>query len=98
MSRHDAVGLVPGRRRATLALDRVAVGGVLRQLREGVVEVLGRLAHHGGALVDHPLADEARVEVDLGAHLVMAHVLDTADEDDVGRAHRDLARARRSSP
>ena len=28
------------------------------------------------------------------AHRVVAHVLDAADEDDVGGAHRDLARAR----
>ena len=79
----------------TLALERVAVGRLPRQLREGVVEVLGRLAHHGGALVDQPLADEARVEVDLVAHRVMAHVLDAADDHEVGGAHRDLAGAGR---
>ena len=56
------------------------------------MEVLGGLPHHGGALVDQPLADEARVEVDLGAHRVMAHVLDAADDDEVGRTHRDLPR------
>ena len=59
------------------------------------MEVLGRLPHHGGALVDQPLADEPRVEVDLLAHRVMAHVLDAADDDEVGRSHRDLAGARR---
>ena len=41
-----------------------------------------------------PLCDEARVEVDVGAHRVVAHVLDAADEDDVGGAHRDLAGTR----
>ena len=87
--------LVPRGRRAALALERVAVGALARQLREGVVEVLGGLPHHGGALVDQPLADEARVEVDLGAHRVVAHVLDAADDDEVGRAHRDLAGAGR---
>ena len=55
------------------------------------MEVLGRLPHHGGALVDQPLADEARVEVDLGAHRVVAHVLDAAGDGEVGGAHRDLA-------
>ena len=88
--RHDPVLLRPRGRRAALALERVAIGALARQLRERVVEVLGGLPHHGGALVDQPLADEARVEVDLGAHRVMAHVLDAADDDEVGRAHRDL--------
>ena len=41
-----------------------------------------------------PLGDEPRVEVDVLAHRVVAHVLDAADEDDVGGAHRDLAGAR----
>ena len=59
------------------------------------MEVLGRLAHHRCRLVDDPLRDEARVEVDVLAHRVVAHVLDAADEDDVGRAHRDLARSAR---
>ena len=92
---HDPVRLVPGPRRPALALERVAIRGLPRQLREGVVEVLGRLPHHGGALVDQPLADEARVEVDLCAHRVMAHVLDAAHDDEVGGAHRDLAGAGR---
>ena len=42
-----------------------------------------------------PLGDEARVEVDVGAHRVVAHVLDAAREHDVGGAHRDLAGAGR---
>ena len=83
------------RGRPDLALERVRVGGLPRQLRERVVEVLGRLPHHGCALVDQPLADESRVEVDLLAHRVVAHVLDAADEHEVGGAHRDLAGARR---
>ena len=56
------------------------------------MEVLGRLTHHGGALVDQPLGDEARVEVDVVAHRVVAHVLDAARDRQVARAHRDLAR------
>ena len=70
------------------------VGVVLRQLREAVVQVLGGRAHRHGRGVDEPLGDEARVEVDVLAHRVVAHVLDAAGEDDVGRAHRDLAGAR----
>ena len=54
------------------------------------MEILGRLSHDGRRLVDEPLGDEARVEVDVGAHRVVAHVLDAADEDDIGGAHRDL--------
>ena len=42
-------------------------------------------------LVDQPLGDEARVEVDVLAHRVVAHVLDAARDRDVGRAERDLA-------
>ncbi len=57
------------------------------------MEVLRRLAHHRCGLVDQPLGDEARVEVDVLAHRVVTHVLDAADEDDVGRAHCDLSRA-----
>ena len=92
---HDPVFVVPGPGGPALALEGVAVGGLARQLGEGVVEVLGRLSHHGGALVDQPLADEARIEVDLGAHRVVSHVLDAADDHEVGRAHRDLAGAGR---
>ncbi len=58
------------------------------------MEVLRRLPHDGRRLVDQPLGDEPRVEVDVGAHRVMPHVLDAADEHDVGRTHRDLACAR----
>ena len=86
---HDA--FVPGLAGASLGLDRVGVGRFLRQVREGVVEVLRRLSHDGRGVVDDPLGDEAGVEVDVGAHRVVAHVLDAAHEDDVGRAHRDLA-------
>ncbi len=71
------------------------VGHLARQLGEAVVEVLRCLAHHGGALVDDALGEEARVEVDLRAHDVMAHVLDAAHEDDVRGAHCDLTRAGR---
>ena len=74
-----------------LALDGERVRILLRQVREGVVEVLGRLPHHRCGLVDDPLRDEARVEVDVLAHRVVAHVLDAADEHDVGGAHCDLA-------
>ena len=81
--------------RLLLRGERERVRVLARQVREGVVEVLGGLAHHRGGLVDDPLRDEARVEVDVLAHRVVAHVLDAADEDDVSGAHRDLARARR---
>ena len=57
------------------------------------MEVLRRLPHRRRGLVDDALGDEARVEVDVVAHRVVTHVLDAADEDDVGRAHRDLAGA-----
>ena len=65
--------------------------------REAVVEVLGRRAHRHRGRVDEPLGDEARVEVDLLAHRVVAHVLDAAREHDVGGAEGDLAGGR-SSP
>ncbi len=58
------------------------------------MEVLGGLAHDGGALVDQPLGDEARVEVDVLAHRVVAHVLDPAGDREIAGAHRDLARRR----
>ncbi len=93
--RHDDVvhhALVPGLSGASLGLDRVSVGRLPRQVREGVVEVLRRLPHDGRGVVDDPLCDEAGVEVDVGAHRVVAHVLDAADEDDLGGTHRDLAR------
>ena len=94
-ARHHAVLLGPGPGRPDLALERVAVGRLPRQMGEGVVEILGRLAHHGSALVDQSLAHEARVEVDLVAHRVVPHVLDAADEHEIGGAHRDLAGAGR---
>ncbi len=82
---------VPRCRRALLRLERERVGALLRDRGEAVVQVLGRLAHRRGGLVDQPLGDEARVEVDVLAHRVMAHVLDAAGERDVDRAERDLA-------
>ena len=90
---HHAV--LPGRRGLALRLGGEAIGVLPRELREAVVQVLGRRAHHRGRLVDQALGDEARVEVDVLAHRMVAHVLDAAGEDDVGRAHRDLARAGR---
>ena len=54
------------------------------------MQVLRGLAHRRGRLVDQALGDEARVEVDVLAHRVVAHVLDAAGERDVGRAERDL--------
>ena len=56
------------------------------------MEVLGGLAHHGGARVDQPLGDEARVEVDVLAHRVVAHVLDASGDREVAGTHRDLPR------
>jgi hypothetical protein len=55
------------------------------------VQVLRGLAHHGGAFVDQALGDEARVEVDVLSHRVMAHVLDAARDREVTGAHGDLA-------
>ena len=57
------------------------------------MQVLGGRAHRHRRRVDEPLGDEARVEVDVLAHRVVAHVLDAAGEHDVGGAHRDLAGA-----
>jgi len=56
------------------------------------VQVLGRRAHGHRRGVDQALGDEARVEVDVLAHGVVAHVLDASREHDVGRTHCDLAR------
>ncbi len=81
----------PGVVRTTLALRRVAVGVLARELGERVVEVLRCLSHHGGALVDQALGHEAGIEVDLLAHRVMAHVLDAAGDREVARAEGDLA-------
>ncbi len=75
---------------ATLGLDGIRVCRLSRQLRERVVEVLRRLPHDGGGLVDEPFGDETRVEVDGSSHRVVTHVLDAADEHDIGGAHRDL--------
>ena len=96
--RHDRLphhAVLPGRRRALLRLDRERVRALLRDRREAVVQVLGGLAHRRGGLVDQPLGDEARIEVDVLAHRVMAHVLDAAGERDVDGAERDLSRGGR---
>ncbi len=88
---HDAV--LPRGGRPLLRAHRVCVGVLSGQLRKAVVQVLGSRAHRHGRGVDEPLGHEARVEIDVFAHRMVAHVLDTAGEDDVGRPHRDLARA-----
>ena len=88
---HDAV--LPRRGRALLRAHGVGVRVLLGQLWEAVVQVLGGRAHRYGRGIDEPLGDEARVEVDVVAHRVVAHVLDAAGEDEVGCAHRDLAGA-----
>ena len=93
--REHAVAIGPRLRRAPLRLRRVPVGRLLRQRRERVVEVLGGLSHDGCALVDEPLRHEPRVEVDVLAHRVVSHVLDTAGDREVAGAHRDLARGGR---
>ena len=93
--RHHAVLLVPGAAGPELALHCVPVCRLTGQLRVGVVKVLGGLPHHGGALVDQPLAHEPRVELDLRAHRVVTHVLDAADDDEISRTHRDLSGAGR---
>ena len=89
---HDAV--LPRRRRALLRAHGELVRRFLRQLRKAVVQVLRGRAHRDRGVVDQPLRDEARVEVHLGAHRMVAHVLDAAGEHDVRCAHRDLACAR----
>ena len=76
-----------------LALEGVPVCRLPRQPWEGVVEVLGRLTHYRGALVDQSFADEPRVELHLGAHRVVPHVLDASDDHEIRRAHRDLSGA-----
>ncbi len=86
---HDAV--LPRGGGLLLRRHGERVRALLRDLRKAVVQVLGGLSHRRGGLVDQPLRDEARVEVDLGAHRVVAHVLDAAGERDVHRAERDLA-------
>ena len=90
----DAVRLGPRRGGPPLRLGGVAVGVLLRQLRERVVQVLGRLAHDRSALVDQPLGDEAGVEVDVVAHRMVSHVLHAAGDREVAGAHRDLTRGR----
>jgi len=55
------------------------------------VEVLRGRTHRDGRRVDEALRDEARVEVDLLGHRVMAHVLHAAREDDVARSVGDLS-------
>ena len=90
-ARVHAVRVVPRGCGSPLRLGGVAVGVLAGQAWQLVVEVLRRLAHHGGALVDQPVGDEARVEVDVVAHRVVAHVLDAAGDRQVARPHRDLA-------
>ena len=94
--RHGDDGLahhtvLPRRGRLLMRRDRERVGTLLRDLREAVMEVLGCLAHRRRRLVDQALRDEARIEVDVLAHRVVAHVLDAAGDGDVHRAERDLA-------
>jgi hypothetical protein len=72
-----------------------AIRVLLRQLRKAVVKVLGRSAHRHGRGVDEPFGDEAWIEVDLGPHRMVAHVLDAAGDHDVRRAHRNFAGTRR---
>ena len=96
--RHDGLlhhAVLPRGRGALLRLQRERVGALLRDRRKQVVQVLGGLPHRRRGLVDQPLGDEARIEVDVVAHRVVAHVLDAARERDVDRAERDLARRRR---
>ena len=94
-ARHHSVRLGPGRRGLGLRAGGKCVGCGSSQMWELVVQVLRRLSHHGSALIDQALAHEAWVEVDLVAHRVVTHVLDAADEDEVGRTHGDLARSGR---
>src|SRR5579862_4694796 len=87
---HDAVR--PCRDCLLLRGERERVRPLAGDRGAAVVEVLRRLAHDGRRLVDQPLGDEARVEVDVLAHRMVPHVLDAARDRDVGGAERDLAR------
>ncbi len=55
------------------------------------MEVLRSRAHRHGRGIHESLGDEARVEVDLLRHRVVAHVLDAAGEHDVAGTERDLS-------
>jgi len=88
---HDAV--LPRGGGALLRAQRVGVRAVFGQLGQAVVQVLRGRAHRHRRGVDEPLGHEAWIEVHVVAHRVVAHVLDPAGEDDLGRAHRDLTRA-----
>ena len=59
------------------------------------MQILGGCAHRHRRLCDQSLRAEARVEVDLGGHGMVAHVLDAAGEHDVCCTERDLARTGR---
>src|SRR5207247_3852801 len=85
--------VLPGRGRAVLRAHRKGVRVVPGEARESVVQVLGGGAHRDGRRIDETLGDEPRVEIDIVAHRVVAHVLDAACENDVRRAHCDLAGA-----
>ena len=80
-----------------LAGHRVAVGALLGQVREAVVDALGGVAHVERVRVDELLGEEAGVRVGAGAHRVAAHVLDAAGDRDVVGAERDRAGDRRDA-
>ena len=60
------------------------------------MQVLRRCAHRHRTGFDETFGDEARIEVDVLAHRVVAHVLDPAGKHDVGSAVCDLACACRN--
>ena len=57
------------------------------------MQILRGRPHRHRRWIDEPLRDEARVEVHLVGHRMVAHVLDTAREHDVRSPERDLPRA-----
>src|SRR6185312_8898694 len=94
--RHDCLAhdpVLPGLAEPVVGTDRLGVGVGLGDLREAVVQVLGRLAHRRGRRVDQALGDEARVVVDVLEHRMASHVLDSTRQDHVRGAHGDLAGA-----
>ena len=68
-----------------------AVGPLLGDAGQPVVQVLRGRAHHQRRRVDQLLGEDARVGVDALAHRVAAHVLDAAGDRHVVGAERDAA-------
>jgi hypothetical protein len=78
-----------------LGRGRVCVRSVFGDVREAVVQILGRVAHVQCCWIHEPLGHEPRIGISAGAHGVVAHVLHAAGNDDVVRAEADATRRRR---